>query len=219
VSCQLDFIIRAARKLTSRRHSGILGYGAVGRQVGRVAKAVGMEIFAYTNKARHTSESKIDTRFRLPGLGDAEGKFPTRWFSHEESELAEFLASGLDVLVVCVPQTPLTKNLLSKEQFKLLADKRTYLSNCSRGPIVNTNDLITALSEGWIRGAALDVTDPEPLPQDHPLWRIKNVVITPHVSSYSTKAGARFFAILDHNLQRLSQGGELLNVVSREKGY
>jgi phosphoglycerate dehydrogenase-like enzyme len=181
--------------------------------------AVGMEVNVYTNKARETPESRKNTRFSLPGLGDPDGAFPSKWFSHEKGELTEFLSSDLDLLVVCVPQTPSTKNLLDKEQFKLLESKKTYLSNCSRGPIVNTEAIMMALDQGWIRGAALDVTDPEPLPKDHPLWKQENVVITPHVSSWSSKAGVRFWKILEHNLQILSQGGEFLNMVSREKGY
>lgn len=178
-----------------------------------------MEVYTYTNRARETPESRHDIRFRLSGLGDAEGTFPAKWFSHEKSELTDFLSSGLDLLVVCLPETPLTQGLLSKDMFKLMANKKTYLSNCSRGPVVNTDDLMTALDEGWIRGAALDVTDPEPLPPDHPLWHKKNVTITPHVSSYSSKAEGRFTAIFELNLQNLSQDEHFVNVVSREKGY
>ncbi|KAF2972398.1 hypothetical protein GQX73_g1075 [Xylaria multiplex] len=200
---------------------GILGYGSIGRQVARVATAMGMEVYAYTNRPRPTPESRRDHSWHPPGLGDPEGTLPARWFSGTgTAEVNEFLSSGLDLLVVAVPLTPETRGMLGAAQFKLLAGKKTYVSNIGRGPTIVTEDLITALDEGWIRGVALDVTDPEPLPRDHPLWRKKNVIITPHVSGDSESYFDRLLAILDINLERLSEGKtEFLNQVSRKRGY
>ncbi|RWA10658.1 hypothetical protein EKO27_g4435 [Xylaria grammica] len=200
---------------------GILGYGSIGRQVARVATAMGMEVYAYTNRPRPTPESRRDHSWHPPGLGDPEGTLPARWFSGTTpAELDEFLSSGLDLLVVAVPLTPDTRGMLGAAQFKLLAKKKTYVSNIGRGPTIVTDDLITALDEGWIRGVALDVTDPEPLPRDHPLWRKKNIIITPHVSGNSKNYSERLLAILDVNLERLSEGKtEFLNQVSRKRGY
>ena len=86
-----------------------------------------------------------------------------------------------------------------------------------------TQDLIEALkkksNEGGLRGAALDVTDPEPLPKDSELWDLENVSITPHVSGLGTLYAERSFAILEENLTRFEQGRGLINVVDREKGY
>ncbi|KAI0541809.1 hypothetical protein GGR58DRAFT_455025 [Xylaria digitata] len=200
---------------------GILGYGSIGRQVARVATAMGMEVYAYTNRPRPTPESRRDHSWHPPGLGDPEGTLPARWFSGTgTAEVNEFLSSGLDLLVVAVPLTPETRGMLSAAQFKLLAKKKTYVSNIGRGPTIVTDDLITALDEGWIRGVALDVTDPEPLPRDHPLWKKKNVIITPHVSGDSESYFERLLAILDINLERLSEGKtEFLNQVNRKRGY
>ncbi|KAI1085441.1 hypothetical protein F5B20DRAFT_518362 [Whalleya microplaca] len=199
---------------------GILGYGSIGRQVARVAKALGMDIHAYTNRPRPTPESRRDDSYHIPGLGDPEGTLPSKWFSGTKpEELNEFLTSGLDLLLLAVPLTPQTNGLIGAPQFKLLAEKQTFVSNIGRGPVIKTDDLITALDEGWIRGAALDVTDPEPLPKEHPLWHKKNVIITPHVSGNSASYNTRLLAILDINLERLSKGEDFMNRVSRKRGY
>lgn len=118
-----------------------------------------------------------------------------------------------------MPLTDKTHHLLSAPEFEILKAKKTYISNIARGSIINTDDLIEALDKGLIRGAALDVTDPEPLPDGHPLWKAKNVIITPHVSGNSTAYADRLLAILENNLTRLSEGKELTNKVSRRDGY
>lgn len=202
------------------RRVGILGYGSIGRQVARVAKALGSDVHAYTLHPKNTPESRRDDAYTPPGLGDPEGVLPSKWFSGEtKEEIHEFLASGLDLLVVSVPLTDKTHHLLSAPEFEILKAKRTFVSNIARGPIINTDDLIEALDKGLIRGAALDVTDPEPLPDGHPLWKAKNVIITPHVSGNSTAYVDRLLAILETNLTRLSEGKELTNKVSRRDGY
>ena len=213
-----------ADQLTTR---GILGYGSIGRQTARVATALGMEVYAYTLHPRDTPESRRDDGFTPPGTGDPEGIYPTKWFSGStRADRHAFLSSGLDLLVVATPLTDQTTHLLGAEELKLLGNTRDdgthragFLSNIARGPIVETEALIEALDKGILRGAALDVTDPEPLPDGHPLWSAKNIIITPHISGLSTKYDERVYAILEDNLQRLSDGRPLLNRVSRRKGY
>ncbi|KAK0741961.1 hypothetical protein B0T21DRAFT_360453 [Apiosordaria backusii] len=179
---------------------GILGYGSIGRQTAQ--------------------GHLVDT----PGLGDPDGIYPSKWFSGSSTaDLHAFLASGLDILVIATPLTPSTEHLLSAAEFELLAADgrkgRTFVSNIARGPVVSTPDIIHALKAGLIRGAALDVTDPEPLPDGHGLWNTENVIITPHVSGASTRYNERVLSILEYNLERLSEDRELVNKVNKKEGY
>lgn len=195
----------------------MLGYGAIGRQCARLAKALGMDVHAFTLHERPTPESRADTSFSEPGLGDPAGEIPSRWF-HGLDQLNDFL-SNLDLLVITVPLTPATRYIISKEQLQALGKRKGFLCNVARGPVVNTDDLITALNDGTIRGAALDVTDPEPLPSDHPLWKAKNVIITPHASGNSNHYNERVLKIVAQNLHRRAQGKPLINIVKKSLGY
>ncbi|KAI0180562.1 hypothetical protein GGR52DRAFT_249481 [Hypoxylon sp. FL1284] len=206
-----------------KQRVGILGYGSIGRQVARVATAMGMVIYAYTNRPRPTPESRRDHSYVVPGLGDPEGTLPSRWFSGTEPhEVHEFLSAKLDLLVLAVPLTPQTRGLIGAPQLDALraaGPGRTFLCNVGRGPVVDTAALIAALDAGHVRGAALDVTDPEPLPVDHPLWDAKNLIVTPHVSGNSNGYNQRLLAVLDINLHRLSEGKGFMNRVSKKRGY
>ncbi|KAK2594010.1 hypothetical protein QQS21_008272 [Conoideocrella luteorostrata] len=197
---------------------GIMGYGSIGRQVARVSKAFGMDVHAYTLHERSTPESRRQNGFTEPGLGDPEGQFPSKWF-HGKEQLKDFLTSDLDLLVITLPQTPQTTNLIGKEEFAWLERKKTFLSNVGRGVAVDGEALIAALDAGQIRGAALDVTNPEPLPANSKLWNYKNVVITPHCAGNSNHFNERTLNILSHNLERRAKGLEVVNRVSKSLGY
>lgn len=200
---------------------GILGYGAIGRQCACLARAMGMDVIAYTLRERSTAEARREKGYRVPGpQGDPEGLIPSSWFSGATKEdLNNFLAQDLDILVICLPLTPLTQHMIAAPQFEIMSKKKTFVSNIGRGPHVKTDDLIAALESGQIRGAALDVTDPEPLPKDHPLWKAPNVIITPHVAAHSSRYQDRVLDILQFNLARLSEGKPVVNKVDREVGY
>lgn len=181
---------------------------------------MGMDIHAYTLHAKPTAESRRDNGYIPKGLGDPDGEFPNKWFSGgSESDLHEFLGSGLDLLVISLPLTDQTRHLISKSEFDILGKNATFVSNISRGPIINTDDLIEALNKEVIRGAAVDVTDPEPLPKGHPLWKAKNIIITPHVSGGTKNYFNRCLEILTENLVRFSEGKRLMNQISRKDGY
>ncbi|OJJ46809.1 hypothetical protein ASPZODRAFT_65988 [Penicilliopsis zonata CBS 506.65] len=197
---------------------GIMGYGCVGRQVAHVARAFGMNIHAYTLHERATAESRKSDAYTEAGLGDPEGVLPARWFSGKE-QLDEFLASDLDLLVITLPLTKETDKMLGPEQFALLSKKKTYVSNVGRGGVIDTDALVAALDQDLIRGAALDVTEPEPLPEDHRLWKFKNVIITPHCAGNSNHYYERVLKILAYNLQRRAEGKPVVNQVSRSLGY
>ncbi|RSM17429.1 hypothetical protein CDV31_003678 [Fusarium ambrosium] len=195
---------------------GILGYGCIGRQCARVASAMGMEVYAFTRTERPTPESRKDSSYCVPGTGDPDGLIPAKWFhGSSRADVDTFLDQKLDILVVCLPLTQETSGIISGPQFKILSKNRTFLSNVGRGKHVDTNALTEVLQSGQIRGAALDVTDPEPLPSDHPLWKAPNVFITPHNSWHSTMYWPRVLEILGTNLERLDTGGPLVNAVKK----
>ncbi|RGP81735.1 d-3-phosphoglycerate dehydrogenase [Fusarium longipes] len=197
------------------------GKRIIGRQTARLSKALGLDVHAYTLHPRNTPESRRDDSYSPPGLGDPEGKFPSKWFSGGSKEdIHAFLDSGLDIVVIALPLTDKTKGLISKPEFEIFSKKRTFVVNIARGPIVDTDDLIEALNSEKIVGAALDVTDPEPLPDKHPLWSAKNVIITPHISGNSSFYYKRLFDIFALNLERVSAGRhDLINKVNRREGY
>lgn len=219
---------------------GVLGYGSIGRQAARVCQAMGMDVVAYTASPRETPESKKDPGFIVPNTGDPDGTIPVAWYSgKEKKDLHNFLAQDLDFLIVSVPLTKATTHLLGKEEFDVLSKNNTFVTNISRGQIIDQGALIDALSaydasvkaetldtdpamrqsRPGIRGAALDVTDPEPLPEDHPLWDAPNCIITPHISGLSVAYSDRAFQVLEMNLERKAKGEKLVNIVDRERGY
>lgn len=210
------------------RRLGVLGYGSIGRQVARVAKAMGMDVIAYTAHPRPTPESKKDKGFIVPGTGDPDGSIPTAWFSGlDKASLHDFLAQDIDHLLISVPITPDTKHFLAAPEFAILGQRNAFISNIARGQILQQDDLIAALEQGarnngkdgGLGGAALDVADPEPLPKDHPLWDAPNCIVTPHISGLSTEYRDRSFQVLETNLKLWEEGKELINVVNRKSGY
>ncbi|KAJ5818828.1 hypothetical protein N7474_004419 [Penicillium riverlandense] len=205
---------------------GILGYGSIGRQIARVSSAMGMTVHAYTASPRTTPESKHDSGYIVPGTGDPDGSIPASWHHGADREsVRSFLAIGLDHLVISLPLTPQTTHLLGPEEFSILSDNSThptskpYVTNISRGKVIDQDALIAALKSGQLGGAALDVTDPEPLPEDHPLWDAPNVQISPHVSGLGKEYFPRSMDILAKNLERMERGEPLINSYRRGKAY
>lgn len=197
-----------------------MGYGAIARHTARIAAACGMRVVAFTLHARCTPESRHSTTFTPRHTGDPRGEIPEAWHAGDVDAFLDGYASGrrkIDVLVVALPSTEKTRGLLGRAQFEKLAG--CYLINIARGDIVQTDALLAALDDGTLRGAALDVTDPEPLPDGHPLWSARNVIITPHTSGVSDEYMPRTVEILDGNLRRLHAGEELFNLVHRSDGY
>ncbi|PLB37124.1 D-isomer specific 2-hydroxyacid dehydrogenase family protein [Aspergillus candidus] len=205
---------------------GILGYGSIGRQIGRAASALGMRVYAFTASPRLTPDSKRDRGYIVPGTGDADGAIPVSWHHGMDREsVRAFLSLGLDHLVVSLPLTPQTTHLLGEEEFRILSDAvspqrpRPFVTNISRGKVFDQDALIAALTTGVLGGAALDVADPEPLPADHPLWEAPNCHISPHVSSLGKEYFPRSLDVLKENLGRMERGEELVNEYKRGKAY
>lgn len=216
------------------KRMGILGYGSIGRQVARLAVAMGMDVVVATASPRPTPQSRRDTGYVVPGTGDVEGALPSRWFAvNDKDSLHEFLRVGLDQLLISVPLTKSTTAMLGKEEFEILGERNAFVINVARAEIVVQEDLVAALElfeadvragkEGeerrGLRGAALDVTTPEPLPEDHPLWGAPNCIITPHMSGIAHDYSQGVLELLEINLGRMAEGLAPLNMVNRDLGY
>ncbi|PTB67181.1 hypothetical protein BBK36DRAFT_1117129 [Trichoderma citrinoviride] len=208
------------------KRMGIVGYGSIGRQVARLAQALGMDIIVYNSRPRVTAEDRKDRNWFQPGSGDPDGSIPSAYLHGQSKEqLAAFLAQGIDVLVLALPLTPATKHLIGEEELAVLnasGGGPAILVNVARGAIVDQDALVASLKkeggEGGLWGAALDVTDPEPLPAESELWGMRNVFVTPHVSSVARGTVVRALRILRENLGRRQRGGEMVNVVKTGGG-
>ncbi len=174
----------------------VVGLGGIGTEVARRAAALDMRVIGTRRSSREGPEF-VD----YVGLSD---------------ELLE-LAAEADFIANTLPLTAETTGLLD-EKFFNAAKRGAILLNVGRGRTVVTDDLVAALESGQIGGAGLDVTDPEPLPADHPLWQMDNVLITPHVAGRGGDR-VRHGILLKENLRRFAAGEALLNVVDPELGY
>lgn len=133
------------------------------------------------------------------------------------SRLRESLPEA-DYIVICLPATGETTKLIGREEIALMK-KRAIIVNVGRGSIIDTDALVEALNDRKIAGAGLDVTDPEPLPPEHPLWSAENVLITPHVSAVSSGNTVRIFSIFSDLLKLYASGQPMFNVIDFETGY
>ena len=191
------------------RTLGIWGYGGIGRETARLASAMGLRVHVMTR----WGSTSIGDRFHVEGTGDDAGVIPDAVFTLADVE--EFCAS-LDFLLLAMPQTPENVGIVNRRVFEALPD-RAFLLNPARGPLVNEEDLLWALRSGKIAGAALDTHFKYPLPADHPLWAMPNVIMTPHIagSTLSPHFKDRLWRLFDENVRRLQAGRPLLNALSR----
>ncbi len=189
---------------------GIWGYGGIGRETARLCKSLGLRVHVLSRNGIKPRENI----YCVPGTGDPGGVLPDHIYLAHQKE--DFLA-GLDFLILAVPQTKDTEGLLGEAELRMLP-KRAFLLNPARGPLVQEHALIRALNEGWIAGAALDTHYHYPLPSNHPLCKMPNVILTPHISgsSSSPRFLERVWDIFLENLRRLQSGGPLLNQLSAE---
>lgn len=179
------------------RTMGIVGLGGTGRDLAVRAGAFGMKIMA-------VDPEDID----LPDAVDA------CWKMDRFHDLLEVS----DVVAICCPRTPETEGMFDREAFRRM-QKHALLINVTRGKIVDEASLLEALETGEIAGAGLDVVPQEPLPEDHPLWKMENVIITPHTAGGSPNRQDRIVGLFCDNLKRLMAGEPLLSVIDKQKGY
>lgn len=175
----------------------VVGLGGIGTEVAKRGHALGMKVTATRATGRQGPEY-----VSYVGLSD---------------ELLT-LAKDADVIVNAAPLTAATTNLFDAKFFGVLKPS-AYFVNVARGKSVVTSALLAALNEKRLAGAGLDVTDPEPLPAEHPLWRAPNVIITPHVAGASDVPEQKQLAILRENLRRYVAGEKMLSVVNLQRGY
>jgi phosphoglycerate dehydrogenase-like enzyme len=123
-----------------------------------------------------------------------------------------------DVVFISVPDTPKSHKMMGAREFALMK-KNSYFIAVSRGGIYDMPSLVKALDEKRLAGAGVDVTDPEPLPKDHPLWKFPNAVITPHIAGRSDQDAGRMIGTISENLRRFVEGKPMINVVDKQKGY
>lgn len=189
---------RYAMPLVRGSTAGIIGYGAIGRRVAAMARALGMRVLAVRGRRASADTTASDRVYGPEGL-------------------LEVLAAS-DYVVVCVPLTPATRNLIGRREIEGMKNG-ACLINVSRGGIVDEDALAGALETGALRGAGFDVFAEEPLPATSRLWGLDSLIITPHV------AGSRpdhLVALAEHfagNLRRWIAGDEMLDVVDKRKGY
>jgi phosphoglycerate dehydrogenase-like enzyme len=190
------------------RTVGLWGYGGIGRETARLAKAFGLRVHALT---RTGVKPRADT-YALAGTGDPEGRLPDRVFTAGQEH--EFL-SGLDFLVLALPHTRQSEGAVGEAELRALP-RSAFVLNPARAPIIREEALLRALREGWVAGAALDTHYAYPLPPEHPLWRLPNVILTPHVSGSdrSQLYPARMGDLFVQNVERYLAGRPLLNRIT-----
>ena len=175
----------------------IVGVGGIGTQIAVRAKAFGMTVIGVDPK----------------DLPYAPYLDRTVWPDRLEEVLPE-----ADVVFVSVPHTPQTDKMFQAPQFAKMK-KGSFFICVSRGKIYDGAVLVDALKSGHLQGAGLDVTDPEPLPKGHPLWKMDRVIITPHIAGRSDAEGPRYHEIFKENLARFAKGEPLRHTVDKQKGY
>ena len=175
----------------------VVGLGGIGTAVASRAHGLGMRVIATRSSRREGPEFVA-----YVGLAD---------------EL-NTLAVQADVVINTVPLTEKTRGIFNKQFFDAMQPTAFFIS-VGRGASTVTDDLVAALQNGDIAGAGLDVTDPEPLPQGHPLWTAPRVIITPHTAGRSDRSRDRLFTVVRENLRRYVAGEPMLSVVEVERGY
>ncbi len=191
--------------------AGIVGYGSIGRQIARLLQPFGTNVLATKKDAMNPK----DTGYIPDGMGDPNGDLVLRLYPPEA--LCSMIKE-CDFLVVTAPKTRDTIHMIGAEEIAALKPT-AFLIDVSRGGIVDHKALVLALIEHHIAGAALDVYPEEPLPNDSPLWKLPEVVLSPHISGNTLYYDERAMDLFAENLGRYINDLPLLNLIDLERGY
>jgi phosphoglycerate dehydrogenase-like enzyme len=175
----------------------IIGVGGIGSQIAQRAHGFGMKVIG------------VDIR-DIPVSNNVQRVVPP--------DMLDSVLPEADVVFVSVPHTKKSEGMMGAREFELMK-QGSYFIAMSRGKIYDHAALVKALDSRRLAGVGLDATDPEPLPQGHPLWKFPNVIITPHVSGGSDNLEARLNYLVKENIRRFGAGMALLNVVNKQEGF
>ena len=177
---------------------GIVGLGAIGLEVAKIAAAFGFRVSAIRRRAGEPVPDGVEAVWTPDRLHD--------------------LLATSDVVVLAAPHTPETKRLIGARELDRIK-RGAFLINVARGKLVDDDALVAALRDGRLGGAALDVFSEEPLEASSPYWDLPNVIVTPHTSGALTDYWTPLVALFAENLRRFEKGEPLLNVVDKVAGY
>jgi phosphoglycerate dehydrogenase-like enzyme len=190
---------------------GIIGYGSIGRETGRLAQAFGMKVLAL----KRNPAERTDPGWCPAGLGDPAGTIPERFFGPDQRE--EILRES-DYISATLPLTEHTRKFIGAHELSAMKPS-AYIVNIGRGEVIDEHALADALKAGKIGGAGLDVFEHEPLEASSPLWDLENVILTPHISGANRGYMDKACELFVENLKRFESKRPLLNVVDPKLGY
>lgn len=189
----------------------IVGYGSIGREVARLARAFGATILAAKRDVMHPE----DTGYMIPGLGDPGGDLFHRLYPYQA---VRSMMKEADFVIVAAPLTSETRGMIGAQELAAMKPS-AFLINMARGGVVDQGALLTALQERRIAGAAMDVFNEEPLPANSPFWKLPNVIVSPHIGGMSAHYNARAIDLFTENLKQYLSGAPLLNRFDPSRGY
>lgn len=190
---------------------GLVGYGSIARQLARLLHPMGASILAIKRDVLHPA----DDGFIYEDEGDPHGDYFTRLYP---VQALHSVLKKCDYVVLTLPLTNETRGLFGEKALAAMKPG-SFLIQVGRGGVIDEDALLKSLQDGHLGGAALDVFQHEPLPAEHPFWRLPNMIISPHIAWLSPHYNERAMALFSENLHRYLAGSPLLNQYKPERGY
>ena len=191
---------------------GVVGYGSIGRELARMAQAMGMNVLA---TKRNLMQPNSRTEYVLPGTGDPDSEMVQRMYP---PQALCSMVKDCDYVVVLLPKTAETANLFDAKTVAAMKPG-AVLVNLGRGGIIDEEAVLAALESGALGGAAFDVFADEPLPEDNPLWDAPNLIVSPHIAGIMPDYMDKSVDLFADNLERYLAHRDLINLVDWTRGY